>query len=100
MWPSKGTTGRFLLSTVQNRKNSVTIGGTILEENYMADEREARLQRLHALWEKGINPYPNRGERAHTITKVFQHFVEWQGEEGRLSLSERSCRLRRQGRAT
>src|SRR5713101_7915939 len=50
----------------------------------MPDEREMRLQRLHALREQGINPYPNRVERTHTIAEIIQHFDEWQGpEQGR-----------------
>ncbi len=47
----------------------------------MADEREIRLQRLHALREQGINPYPNRVKRTHTILEILQHFDEWQGPE-------------------
>src|SRR5258708_2229727 len=85
---------------MQNRKNSVTIGGKNLEEHFMADEREARLQRLHALREKGINPYPNRVERTHTIAEVLQHFDEWQGEEGDLILTGRMRLRRRQGKVT
>src|SRR5258708_6985964 len=85
---------------MQNRKNSVTIGGTNLEEHFMADEREARLQRLHALREKGINPYPNRVERPNTIAEVLQHFDEWQGEEGDLILTGRMRLRRRQGKVT
>jgi len=83
----------FLLSTMQNHKNNVTIGDTILEENYMADEQqrdirtrvnitseeEARRRRLEALRDKGINPYPNRVERTHTIAEVLQHFDAWRG---------------------
>src|SRR5215469_18176840 len=63
-------------------------------QNYMADEREVRLQRLHALRERGINPYPNRVERTHTIAEVLQHFDEWRGEEGDFILTGR-IRLRR-----
>lgn len=47
----------------------------------MPDEREMRLQRLHALREQGINPYPNHVERTHTIAEIIQHFDEWQGSE-------------------
>src|SRR5579885_1262422 len=50
-------------------------------KNSMADEREVRLQRLHTLQEKGINPYPNRVERTHTIAEVLEHFNDWEGPE-------------------
>src|SRR6266446_2483453 len=85
---------------MQNRKNSVTIGGTILEEHFMTDQREVRLQRLHALRERGINPYPNQVERTHTIADVLQHFDEWQGEEGDFILTGRIRLMRSQGKVT
>src|SRR5258707_13765933 len=85
---------------MQNRKNSVTIGGTILEEHFMTDQREVRLQRLHALRERGINPYPNRVERTHTIAEVLQHFDAWRGEEGDFILTGRIRLMRSQGGIT
>jgi lysyl-tRNA synthetase, class II len=85
---------------MQNRKNSVTIGGTILEEHFMADQREVRLQRLHTLREKGINPYPNQVERTHTIAEVLQHFDAWRGEEGDFILTGRIRLMRSQGGVT
>jgi lysyl-tRNA synthetase class 2 len=65
----------------------------------MADEREARLQRLHAIREKGINPYPNNVERTHTIAEVLQHFDEWQGESGDFILTGRLRLMRDMGKA-
>src|SRR6266567_3747095 len=65
----------------------------------MADERHMRLQRLHALREQGINPYPNRVERTHTITEVLQHFDEWQGPEGSFTLTGRIRLMREMGKA-
>lgn len=65
----------------------------------MADEREARLQRLHALREKGINPYPNHVERTHTIAEVLAHFDEWQGESGNFILTGRIRLMRDMGKA-
>ncbi|HLX58192.1 MAG TPA: lysine--tRNA ligase [Ktedonobacteraceae bacterium] len=65
----------------------------------MADEREARLQRLHAIREKGINPYPNRVERTHTIANVLEHFDEWQGEDGNFILTGRIRLMRDMGKA-
>ncbi len=64
----------------------------------MADEREARLQRLYTLREHGINPYPNSVERTHTIAKVLQHFNEWQGPDGSFTLTGRVRLIREQGK--
>jgi len=65
----------------------------------MADEREMRLQRLHALREGGMDPYPNHVERTHTIAQVLEHFDEWQGPEGSFTLTGRIRLLREMGRA-
>ncbi len=65
----------------------------------MADEREVRLQRLHAIQEKGINPYPNNVERTHTIAEVLAHFDEWQGENGDFTLTGRIRLMRDMGKA-
>ena len=65
----------------------------------MADEREMRLQRLHTLREKGVNPYPNRVERTHTIAEVLEHFDEWQGPEGSFTLAGRIRLLRDMGKS-
>ena len=66
----------------------------------MADQREVRLQRLHTLREKGINPYPNQVERTHTIAEVLQHFDAWRGEEGDFILTGRIRLMRSQGAVT
>src|SRR6266571_8461642 len=68
------------------------------KKTIMSDEREARLQRLHALREQGINPYPNRVERTHTIAEVLQHFDEWQGAEGSFTLTGRIRLMREMGK--
>src|SRR5262249_34833410 len=65
----------------------------------MADERAVRLQRLHALREKGINPYPNRVEGTHTNAEVLKHFEEWQGEEGDFTLTGGIRLMRVMGKA-
>src|SRR6266699_743424 len=70
------------------------------KRKYMADEREIRLQRLHALRERGINPYPNQVERTHTIAEVLQHFDAWRGEEGDFILTGRIRLMRSQGGIT
>src|SRR5437588_7500340 len=69
------------------------------KRHFMTDERAVRLQRLHILREKGINPYPNRVERTHTIAEVLQHFDEWQGEEGDFILTGRIRLIREMGKA-
>lgn len=43
----------------------------------MAEEREIRLQRLQALHDLGIDPYPQTVERTHTIADVLTHFDEY-----------------------
>ncbi len=66
----------------------------------MADEREVRLQRLHTLQEKGINPYPNRVERTHTIAEVLEHFNDWEGPEGSFTLTGRIRLMRDMGKSS
>src|SRR5437667_7363581 len=65
----------------------------------MADEREIRLRRMHTLREQGINPYPNRVQRTHTISEILQHFEEWQGPEGSFTLTGRILLMREMGKA-
>lgn len=65
----------------------------------MPEEKEIRLQRLHALREQGINPYPNNVERTHTIQEVLNHFDEYAGPEGRFTLVGRVRLLREMGKA-
>src|SRR6266436_10188058 len=69
------------------------------KRTHMADEREMRLQRLHALRERGIDPYPNHVERTHTIAQVLEHFDEWQGPEGSFTLTGRIRLMREMGKA-
>jgi lysyl-tRNA synthetase class 2 len=64
----------------------------------MADEREMRLQRLHALREQGINPYPSRVMRTHTISEILQHFDEWQGPENSFTIAGRIRLMREMGK--
>src|SRR5579862_2448427 len=67
-------------------------------KNIMADERAVRLQRLHELREQGINPYPNRVERTHTIAEVLEHFEAWQDPERSFILVGRIRLLREMGK--
>lgn len=65
----------------------------------MTEERDVRLQRLYGLRERGVNPYPNRVFRSHTIAEALQHFEEWQGEEHTLTLVGRMRLMRDMGKA-
>ncbi|HTK10874.1 MAG TPA: lysine--tRNA ligase [Ktedonobacteraceae bacterium] len=66
----------------------------------MPDEREIRLQRLQALRDQGINPYPNAVERTHTIADILEHFSELEGPEGHFTLVGRIRLKREQGKVT
>lgn len=65
----------------------------------MTEERDVRLQRLQTLRERGVNPYPNRVVRSHTIAEALEHFEEWQGEEHTLTLVGRIRLMRDMGKA-
>src|SRR5579884_2766189 len=61
---------------------------------FMTDERNIRMQRLRSLQEQGINPYPNKVERTHTIMEILDQFDKLTGPEGCYTLVGR-VRLRR-----
>jgi lysyl-tRNA synthetase, class II len=65
----------------------------------LISEEEARRRRLEALREKGINPYPSRVMRTHTISEILQHFDEWQGPEGSFTITGRIRLMREMGKA-
>lgn len=65
----------------------------------MPEEREIRLQRLQALRDKGINPYPNTVERTHTIADALAHFDDLAGPEQSLTLVGRIRLMRDMGKA-
>jgi lysyl-tRNA synthetase class 2 len=65
----------------------------------LISEEDARRQKLKALQEKGINPYPNRVQRTNTIADILEHFNEWQGEEGDFTLTGRIRLMREMGKA-
>jgi lysyl-tRNA synthetase, class II len=66
----------------------------------LISEQEARRQKLRALREKGIDPYPNRVQRTHTIADVLEHFDELQSDEGDIILTGRIRLMRDMGKAT
>jgi|SRR5579883_678015 lysyl-tRNA synthetase class 2 len=47
----------------------------------MSDEREARLEKLAAIREEGINPYPTTSARTHTAAETLAEFDELQDQE-------------------
>src|SRR5947207_6965704 len=65
----------------------------------LISEQEARRQKLLALREKGINPFPNRVQRTHTIAEVLEHFDEWQTDERDVTLTGRIRLMRDMGKA-
>src|SRR5579862_7767622 len=71
----------------------------IFKRKFMADEREMRLQRLHTLREKGVNPYPNQVVRTHTVADVLEHFDTWEGLDGSFTLTGRIRLLRDMGKS-
>lgn len=68
-------------------------------EDFMTEERDVRLQRLHTLRERGVNPYPNCVVRTHTIAETLQHFEARQGEEHTQTLVGRIRLMRDMGKA-
>ncbi len=67
----------------------------------MTDERDTRIQRLHALREQGINPYPNATTRTHTVAELLAHFDELkeQGITGSFTITGRLRLLRDMGKS-
>jgi lysyl-tRNA synthetase class 2 len=65
----------------------------------LVSEQEARRQKLLALREKGINPYPNRVHRTHTIEEVLEYFDEWQTDAREVILTGRIRLMRDMGKA-
>jgi lysyl-tRNA synthetase class 2 len=46
----------------------------------LKDFRDERLRKLHELRELGVNPYPARADRTHSIKAVHQRFNELEGQ--------------------
>ncbi|GCF08587.1 lysine--tRNA ligase [Dictyobacter arantiisoli] len=66
----------------------------------MTEERAIRIQRVQALRDLGINPYPNTVERTHTIAEILAQFDALSGPEGSYTLVGRIRLLREMGKAT
>src|SRR6476660_9580346 len=66
----------------------------------MAEEQEIRLQRLQALHDLGIDPYPQTVERTNTIADVLTQFDAYAETEGTYTLVGRIRLLREMGKVT
>ena len=71
----------------------------------MTDERAVRLQRLHILREKDINPYPNRFDRTHSLAAInaahgAQSLEELEKLAKDVRVAGRVMTLRGQGKVT
>ncbi len=64
------------------------------------EEREVRLEKLRAWRAEGVNPYPTRASRTHTIQEVLEHFDELQIEEQEITLAGRIVLSRDMGKTT
>ncbi len=64
------------------------------------EEREVRLEKLHAWREEGINPYPTRAQRTHTIAEALAQFDELQAAEQAITLVGRIVLARDMGKTT
>ena len=76
----------------QQRDNQVNVT--------LISEQEARRQKLQALRKKGIDPYPNRVQRTHTIAYILEHFDELQTHKRDVTLTGRIRLMRDMGKAT
>src|ERR1051326_4257096 len=64
------------------------------------EEREVRLEKLRAWREEGINPYPTRAQRTHTIQEALDDFEALQTEEKEITLTGRIVLSRDMGKTT
>jgi len=64
------------------------------------EEREGRLEKLRAWREEGMNPYPTRAERTHTIEEALANFEELHTAEQEITLVGRVMLARDMGKTT
>ena len=65
----------------------------------LMSEQESRRQKLSALRAKGINPYPNRVQRTHTIADALGNFDVLQSDQRDIILTGRIRFMRDMGKA-
>lgn len=58
--------------------------------------RDERLRKLHELKELGVNPYPARAERTHTLRAISEQFAELEGKA--VSVAGRIVNIRKFGK--
>ncbi len=64
------------------------------------EEREVRLEKLNAWRAEGVNPYPTRARRTHTIQEALDQFDTLQAEEQEITLVGRIVLSRDMGKTT
>lgn len=64
------------------------------------EEREVRLEKLRAWRAEGVNPYPTRAARTHTIQETLDQFDELHAAEQELTLVGRIVLSRDMGKTT
>ena len=64
------------------------------------EEREVRLEKLRAWRAEGVNPYPTRARRTHTIQEALEQFEELQAAEQEITLVGRIVLSRDMGKTT
>ncbi|MBI2099607.1 lysine--tRNA ligase [Candidatus Uhrbacteria bacterium] len=66
----------------------------------MLDEAVVRQEKLHALKKRGIDPYPERGNRTHLIHKVLESFDVLEKKAATMTLCGRVRSIRKHGGLT
>ncbi len=64
------------------------------------EEREVRLEKLRAWRAEGVNPYPTRARRTHTIQEALEQFETLQPAETEITLTGRIVLARDMGKTT
>lgn len=64
------------------------------------DEPKVRLERLHALKDAGIEPYPSWNGRTHTTEEAREHFETLKEKKATVTLAGRLRSIRNQGGST
>jgi len=66
----------------------------------LEDIIKERIKKVNELREKGIDPYPEKVKRQHSIKKVLDNFNEWLKKEKRVSVAGRLWAIRGHGALT
>jgi lysyl-tRNA synthetase, class II len=63
-------------------------------------EKEERIEKLQALKQQGINPFPAKTKRSHTIKDVLNNFVDFEKEKKQVIIAGRIMSKRAHGNLT